>query len=128
MAQHEIRAVDAVGEPVAQRAQRPDERLAVGDDEVGAEHRVHGLGVLLGDHDGVRRGDADVACAARGDHPVHPVQRAVVVDDGDRDAEHLDGCRSGGRADDARLAGLLERGRRGVDGDGHRWVLTALHR
>src|SRR3954452_16088155 len=59
VAQHEVGAVDAVRQRAAERAQRPDERLAVGDDEAGAEHGVHRLGVLLGDHHGVGRGDAD---------------------------------------------------------------------
>src|SRR3954454_11198406 len=59
VAQHEVGAVDAVGQRAAERAQRPDERLAVGDDEAGAEHGVHRLGGLLGDHPRAGCGDAE---------------------------------------------------------------------
>ena len=74
---------------VAQRAQRPDERLAVGHGEARAEHRRAQLRVLAAGHDGVGRGDADVLAAAGGDRRVDPVERARVVGQRERDAEDL---------------------------------------
>ena len=72
---HQLRAVDAVLERVAERAQRPHERLAVRHREVGAQHGGAQRRVLLAGHDRVDGGDADVAAAAGGDRRVDPVER-----------------------------------------------------
>ena len=85
---HQVGPVYAVGRSVAEQVQRPDQRLAVGHREVGAEHRGAQLGIVLRGHHGVRRGHADVAAAA-GRHRLSIQSSAsLVVGQRERDAEH----------------------------------------
>jgi hypothetical protein len=94
VALHQLGSVDARGEVVAERVHRPDQRLAVRNRQVGVHDGIAQLGVLLADHDGVHGRDADVAALLGRDRRVHPVHRALVVGQRQRDAQHLDG---GGR-------------------------------
>ena len=112
---HQVRAVDAVGEVVAERVHRPDDGLAVGDDERGVADRGAQLRVVLrGDHR-VGRGDADVALALLLDGGVHPVHRALVIGERERDPEDVDsGRRNGGISGEGR-AGVVD----GGWGEGH---------
>ena len=86
---HQVGAVDAAREVVAEQVHRPHERLAVGDGEVGGEDGLAQLQVLLGLHHRVHRGDADVGALAGRDGGLDPVQRPRVVGQRQRDAEHL---------------------------------------
>src|SRR4051794_34222455 len=86
---HQVGAVDAAREVLAEQVHGPYERLAVGDREVGGEHRPAQLGVLLGHHDGMDGRDTDVRAPARGDRGVDPVQRPRVVRHRQRDPEDL---------------------------------------
>ena len=86
-----------IGKPLAECAQRPHERLTVGDGHARAAHGGEQLGILGAGHHRVRRGDADVFAAALGDRGVHPVECARVVDQRQRDAEQLCAGRRGGR-------------------------------
>ena len=87
---------------MAERLERPDQRLAVGHGEqVVAHDRLAGGGVLGGDHDQMHGGGGDDGLLAACDRGVHPVHRALVVAERERDA------------DDRRRIGAGDRGRRG---------------
>ena len=84
---HQVGAVDAAEEIVAERIERPDERLAVGHREARPEHRLAQLGIVATGHDRVHGGDADVAPLADPHHRVDRLERALVVRDRERDPE-----------------------------------------
>jgi hypothetical protein len=105
---HQVGAVDAARQVVAEQVHRPHQRLAVRDGEVGLEHGAAQLRVLLEGHDRVHGRDADVAARPAVDGVLDPVERALVVGERERDAEDclrgdrhrlaggLRGCRCGG--------------------------------
>ena len=88
VARHEVGSVDAGSLGVAEGAQGPDERLAVGDGHR-LQDRVAGLVVLLGHHHEVDGGGAQAGPMPAGDHRVHPVHRALVIGQSKWDPEDL---------------------------------------
>ncbi len=91
-AEHQIGAVDARGARMAERLQRPHERLAVGHGERGAEHGRTRLRVLLGRHHQVDSRRRQVPRSSGGDRRVHPVDDLLVVGYRERNAENLGGA------------------------------------
>jgi hypothetical protein len=103
---HKLGAGDAVIDTVTEH-QRPHERLAVRDRDVGGADRLAESRILLGRRHGVRVGDAHVATMPGGDDGVDPIQRAVVVDQRQRHAEHLRSVGAEGRRRYAPCASMV---------------------
>jgi len=72
------------------------------------------LRIFSARHDGVDGSDTDVPPAAGGHCRVNPVERALVVGESERDAQHVDGGRPRGQGRGASLVG--SRGRHGHEG------------
>ena len=81
---------------MTERVQCPHERLAVGHVERGAEQRRPEVGVLLRGHHGMDVAYADVPLLALGRHRVDPLERPLVVDQTERNAQDLVGCGESG--------------------------------
>ena len=103
--EHEVDARDARRQRVTQDARRPDDRLAVGGDELGRADDALELAVPA-HRDELRRVDGRVLGeVARRDHAVDPVDHLAHVEPVDRAPED---------------AGAVDRGDMGGDGDGAR--------
>ncbi len=89
VAEHQLGAVDPVGQVLAEQVGRPDQRHAVRDGDRRALERLAHLGIALTDHHGVDGGGAHVAALAAGDHAVHDVHRLFVVRHRDRQPQHV---------------------------------------
>ena len=90
---HQLRTVDPGLEGVPERAHRPHQGLAVGNVDRGVQQRLAQGGIFLGRHHGMDVADADVAALPLGGRRVDPVQRVLVVGEGERHPEHIDGSR-----------------------------------
>ena len=86
---HQLRPVDAVGQRVAEHVHRPDQRLSVRHVQVRAQERRPQCLILGGGHHRVDVADADVGRAPARRRCIDPVQRLLIVDQPQRDAQHV---------------------------------------